>query len=283
MPLFITGCSGAKSDQNQEQERHNWQTENLKGAVKSYTQSVYLATEKFGEMEKGDRVFYAFSIEDDFENITATYNEKGNLIEVSEYDPISGSLRWKTKYVYDDTGKQIEKNWYDSDGDLESKTKFLYDEKGNLIETDFYESDGSFDGKIMYTYDEKGNEIERKDYMSGGSLYSKVKSIYDDNGNKIKSSQYQSDGSLDVHEKYVYDKNGNRIEVSWSGQNLNGKMKIAYDDKGNPIEWSNHDSEGNSEEGKYTYQYDKKGNWTKMVIYKNGVYENIIEREYTYY
>lgn len=61
MSLFIAGCTGAKSGQNQEQERHNWQTENLKGAVKSYTQSVYKATDMFGKIKKGDRDHIAFS------------------------------------------------------------------------------------------------------------------------------------------------------------------------------------------------------------------------------
>lgn len=41
------------------------------------------------------------------------------------------------KFVYDDTGKQIEKSWYDADDTIEGKKKFLYDEKGNLIEIDF--------------------------------------------------------------------------------------------------------------------------------------------------
>ena len=63
----------------------------------------------------------------------------------------------------------------------------------------------------------------------------------------------------------------------------NFKGRIAYDDKGNLIEWSGPDSEGNSWEGKCTYQYDEKGNWTQMVIYQDGTPVNIVEREYTYY
>lgn len=279
MPLFIAGCTGEETGQ----EQQNWQTENLKGAVKSYTQSVYKATEKFGKIEKGEQDNVTRVVDNkDFDNIIAAYNEKGDLIERSIYYADS-TLFYKEKFVYNDEGKQIEGGRYDANGTLEGKTKFLYDEKGNLVETDFYESDGSLNWKIMCTYDDNGNEIERNFYESDGSLDWKITRVYDDKGNEIESTHYESDGSLDRKEQYAYDKNGNRIELSIEQDGLKGNGKIAYDDKGNPIEWSSNDSEGNSEEGKCTYQYDEKGNWTKMVIYENGVPVNIVEREYTYY
>ena len=285
MPLFIAGCTGAKSEQNQEQERHNWQTENLKGAVKSYTQSIYKATDMFGKIEKGDRGFSTYFLEDDLRNITATYNEKGNLIEVSEYNPISGSLSQKTNFLYDDNGKQIEENSYDADGVLEGKKKLLYDEKGKLTEINTYAADSSLAEKVTFVYDEKGNQIERNRYMPDGSLNWREKYAYNEKGYIVEKIVSVLEDVFLQKSKFTYDKSGNRIEVSISEQDglkkANGK--IAYDDEGNPVEWSSLDSEGNTKEGKFTYQYDKKGNWTQMVIYKNGIPKNIVEREYTYY
>lgn len=279
MPLFIAGCTGEETGQ----EQQNWQTENLKGAVKSYTQSVYKATEKFGKIEKGEQDNVTRVVDNkDFDNIIAAYNEKGDLIERSIYYADS-TLFYKEKFVYNDEGKQIEGCRYDANGTLEGKTKFLYDEKGNLIEIDFYESDGSLNWKIMCAYDEKGNQIERNFYESDGSLDGKITRTYDEKGKEIESTHYESDGSLVWKEKYVYDKNGKLIEKSRSDHNGTNKIWERYDDKGNPTEWSGPDLEGNSSEGKCTYQYDQKGNWTQMVIYINGVPVNIVEREYTYY
>ena len=168
----------------QSEKKNDLTEENLKGKVKSIKETLYEAVDKFGQIEKGNVLYDAFTF------------------------PFT---------IYDEKGNKIEENDYDSDGRLDSKTTYKYDEKGNIIEENDYDSDGRLDSKYIYKYDEKGNKIEENRYDSNGRLSQKTTYKYDEKGNTIEKNDYDSDGrpAENYSYKYEYDKNNNwtqRIE-----------------------------------------------------------------------
>ena len=157
--------------------KNGWETDDLKGKVKSYRESFYdSAEDRFGEIQKA------------------------NLLQ-------------KKTNKYDDKGNQIEENYYKADGSLNYKETYKY-AKGNLIETNYYSANGSFDGKYINKYDDKDNRIEANNYSANGSLDHKYIMKYDAKGNQIQQNRYKADGSLDYKEtyKYEFDGKGNWIK-----------------------------------------------------------------------
>jgi hypothetical protein len=112
--VILFSCSEKKNDLTKE---------NLKGKVKSITQSTFYSDGKFGELQKGSLI------------------------------------SWET-YEYADNGNQIEENWYRSDSSLRYKFTFKHDKNGNITEKNSYDSDGSLFARETYKYikyDKEGN------------------------------------------------------------------------------------------------------------------------------
>ncbi len=199
---LLVGFSSCKP-----KKKTDWEKENLKGKVKSYTNFTYKAVEKFGEIQKGERIDWS----DD--NYQIIYDNKGNMIEKNGYNS-NGNLIYKIIYKYDNKGNKMEYSTYNSNGNLNNKWTNKYDSKGNKIESSVYNSDGNLGSKYTYKYDSKGNKIEENRYYSDGSLNYKWTYKYDNRGNKIEKKWYKSDGSLWWKNtfKYEYDKHGNWIK-----------------------------------------------------------------------
>ena len=247
-----------------------WEEANLKGKVKSYTESRYNAEDRFGEIQKIEGSLYwkeSFKYDDKgnliemigYSNYTFKYDDKGNRMEENYYNA-DGILSGKVNYNYDDKGNRIEENYYNADGILSGKNTYKYDDKGNQIEGNNYKVDGSgldlhlrLSGKYTYKYDKKGNQIENNKFNADGILFGKYTYRYDDKGNEIEKNDYNADGSLYHKETYKYDDKGNKIEV-------NGYSNYTY-----------------------KYEFDAKGNWIKKITFKNQIPENILERIYQYY
>jgi hypothetical protein len=105
---------------------------NIKGEVKSVHITSFVAIEKFGEIETGDKGW-----ENEWENDTKVYyNDKGNFVEWNTYNE-DEELTFKYKYKYDDNGNRIETKEYDGDGELIRLIKFKLDDKGNQVEQKF--------------------------------------------------------------------------------------------------------------------------------------------------
>ncbi|MCD8408896.1 hypothetical protein [Tenacibaculum finnmarkense] len=122
LSLLIIVLLTAFSCNNQKKEKTDLTKENLKGKVKSYTEISYKAIERFGTIEKGERL----------KSIQIKYNNKGNKIETSYYS-LDGSLSSKHIYKYDNKGNKIEMSSSNSFG---KKSKYIYkydnfDKKGN--------------------------------------------------------------------------------------------------------------------------------------------------------
>jgi len=280
--LFNSINQGQGQRSQNKESLNDWTKEGLKGKVKSYTQCTYEAFDRFGKIEKGEKLSGEQMI----------YNEKGNLIEENHYS--NGIIKWKNTYKYDEKENLIEENRYWSDT-LYKKHTYKYDEKGNLIEANYhyYSSDSILDySKYTYKYDEKGNLTEGNRYLYG-ILDSKTIYKRDEKGNLIAENVYSDYGDgVQGGQAYEYDEKGNLIAeyaLGSLGQGVYGQT-YEYDKKGNLIE-TNQYLYGRLDE-KCTYKNDKKGNLIEMncydtddilvwkVIYKYDKKGNLIEEKY---
>jgi hypothetical protein len=231
--------------------KNGWEEENLKGKVKSYTESKYGAEDRFGKIQKKN--LYA--------KYTNKYDDKGNKIEKSLYNR-AGSLDSKEtyKYDYDDKGNKIKVNIYDAEGDLSLwsvKCTNKYDDKGNLIEQNVYNAVSGILYRVeTYKYDDKGYMIEK-------NIGDKCTNKYDDKGNLIEQNVYNVDGTLDDKYTYKYDDKGNEIERNFYNGNADGVSFVI--------------------QRTYKYEFDKNKNWIKKISLDNQSPENIEERKYEYY
>jgi YD repeat-containing protein len=173
-----------------------------------------------------------------------------------------GELEYSIEQEFNDDGNIVEGNSYNKEGELTSKSKFKYDDDGNLIEETIYDKEGELTYKWEYEYDDDGNLIESNRYNKEGELNFKLKFKYDD-GNLIEEKQYNEEGELTDKWEFKYDDDGNQIKVKHT-------------------DYSSDTKETTTSTYKYE-EYDKKGNWTKRVLYRDDKPYQIQEREIEYY
>ncbi len=199
LTTFLLGCSPGEKENDLDKK-------NLFGNVKSVKTLHFEATDKFGEIVKGEREYKRYEV-----SLLNMFNDKGLLIERIDLD---SNLQSKSTYLYDDKGNRVESNRYDSAGSLDYKWTYLYDDKGNQVEANRYDSDG-IDFKLTYLYDDKGNQVEFNMYDLDGSLDSKSTYLYDDKGNETESKRYFSWNDVSFYLSiisYDYDNQNNWIK-----------------------------------------------------------------------
>ena len=170
-------------------------------------------------------------------------------------------------------------------GNVESVVESTYEaeEKFGDIEKD------EFEYSFKQEFNEDGNKFEETWYDEEGELTSKWKFEYDDDGNQIEETQYKEEGELAARWKYKYDDDGNLVEETWYYEEgeLPDKYEYKYDDDGNDIEMKlTYYIRDKKTTVIFTYEYeeyDKKGNWTKKIIYRDDEPYEIEERDIEYY
>ena len=122
------------------EKKNDLTEENLKGKVKSIKETLYEAVDKFGQIEKGNVLYDAFTF------------------------PFT---------IYDEKGNNIEENHYDSDGRLSYKYTYKYDEKGNTIEQNIYYhgSRPAENYSYKYEYDKNNNWTQEIEYFNTIPVY----------------------------------------------------------------------------------------------------------------
>lgn len=279
----------------------------LFGKVKSYRESQYYAENKFGKVEKGDRVLWSSTYHYIFNDkgfleekiqyeyvdmgplasiaskVVYKYDESFNRIEEVEYDG-DGGLRWKELCKYDNRGNLIERSKYMSDGSLDTKSVYKYDDKNNQIEFNRFNADGKLQFKNINKFDSKGNEVERSTYGLSGNISGRYTSSFDNEGNKIEYLSYNSNGNLKNKTTYEYDGNSKTIKSFNSDGTPEKKEVFKYDDKGNEIEYAVYEQRDHFEATYYSeYLFDEVGNWTKKTEIGAGEAQIIWEREIEYF
>jgi hypothetical protein len=242
--------------------------QNLQGKVKSITETLFTAIEKFGEVTKGS----ADSFESSIHNYSLEFNDRGYLIKDSKNSLI----------IYDNKNNIIEKQNYDM------KEIYKYNEEGLLIEINEFlcKNLDSITTKTKYKYDNT-NQVEQSIYESNGELSLKIIDSYE-NKNLISRSVFRSNGTSKGSLYYVYDKNNNEIKsqrllIDKRGGTLHEEDETKYDENNLVIEIKSKGMNG-VDIHKYKYiKFDSNKNWVEKIEYYNGKPKFVIVRKIEYF
>lgn len=249
---------------NSQQQKNDWQKENLRGRVKSVRYVEYNAMIKNGNIVKGDILFSEFSdeylvIEHRQEtNYLILFNINGNITKKNHYKP-NGSIHSQYSYKYDNRGNKIEEHFREDDYfrinyySFNSKNQLIRFKGGQEVHTISYDDIN----KTSIEKQQNGDYRVFKKYNNDGKI---IEEIEWDDYNKIISSTF-----------YKYDNKGNNIEkyVIEDPHILSYKDIFEYDHNNNPIEETRIkvDFEGVTDTHKenYIYKYDEYGNWIQRI------------------
>lgn len=174
-----------------------------------------------------------------------------------------------------------------------------YDENGKVTSYCTVESTEKIINKITYysadtalaygktTYN--GNNLEEVRYFNpkNDTLYMSIKYEYDKNGNRVKLQTYNYKGEPGGYTLYKYNNNGFLIQSASFNKDGNPTSQIdcTRSDKGDRLT-SHYQSFGtNRVEYSYTFksEYDKLGNWIKVIMYMDNKPIVYRERQIQYY
>ncbi len=281
--------------------------ENLKGKIKTITESNFKVISKFGEFKKGDAL----------DTKVSKYNEKGNKIE-EEYNDYVFNNQNRHVLEYNANNYIITSTNYNPDNTIATKMIIKYDDRNRIEEMSSYTRDGVLLTKSKLSYDkETFKNYDIREYSANGTLSTKYSGKLDKNNNQIEWCTYEQTGSINIKEIFDYDSASRLLEkrVYQQGQIYLGKTTFEYDTKGKSTVQSEYDSSGvimqkysskyddnkqliewvsentmdsTSQKVHYQYTYDKFDNWTTRTIFHynalgDKVVTNMTERLIEYY
>ena len=182
-----------------------------------------------------------------------------------------------TCYELNEQGLIQEMIIYDSDGVMFSSMTNKF-ENGKHIETKLFHA---YYGEETHTLKERTSKSEIWEItMPDGKTaqrYCEIENL------KLTTIFKDSDGNIVSKREEIKDKKGNTVEFKEYDENEVARWyKATFNDKSQEIEKKVLSGSG---EGIYTCKYDsfdKKGNWTKRINYKNGKIQSLVIREITY-
>lgn len=237
----------------------------------------------------------------DNENFLSKIGFTGNIesITIREYNVsgdtsnyVKGTLKFKSKLVFDKFGNLIERTKYGTDFEIVNIETYKYNKRNQVIQNCAYSPNEILISKSIVDYGKKGIKTSFKEYNSRGKLLDYRKYNADKNGNIVESysaigsvfpriiSKYNSKNNLKEekimksfnnirYNYYKYDKNGyvvQELKLKSNGS-IESKFKARYDKKGNQVSKITFDEEDRIVE-KVVSQYDNK----KNVIEENYFY-----------
>lgn len=215
---------------------------------------------------------------------------KGKVQVVSESIFSAGktkTLANRNVFKYDDDGNRLELTSYGRDGKIMSNLKSTY-VNGNIVKEETILADGTVDVIAEIKTDSKGNRIEEKQTKSNAvsPLFNYTHYYkYDEKAQLLERTVLRGNGALMYKYMFKYDDNGNRIEWIQIGPTnlMVGRVTYKFDDKNNLIEEQTFDGNNTPKSTfTYTYEFDKKGNWTRRTKLENNIEVEIKERKYDY-
>lgn len=183
------------------------------GNVKSYTQTNFIISSKFGNYFRtpGSKIVR-----------TLNDGKEVELVELSAKDTVIE----KITSTYDEAGNLTEQNCYNNNGELLWKSVTAYNGK-QKVDCSEYGNDGLLKGKTIYTY-QNGNLIDETGYDSEGVLIWKFVTKYDEANRISVVSEYCADGSLDKETIYSYNKIGKLEAFVVKDTFTNTKQQIVF-------------------------------------------------------
>ncbi len=280
----------------------------LKGNVKFVKKRSYFARTDSGKIVKGP-VYRGTHFSDDF---TYEFDETGKVITWTEMDSDkTQEARWTRAYKYDSLGRITQLYFgsmlsfiykYDSLSRLSSVIhvgnygsldppssveSFFYNKKGQLIKkikTDYYSKTET--GKLItwYKYDVKGRIINESGSFTNSTSIHGVKNYKYNNKLTITTEETKDHTIPAFYQKF--DSTGKILEnwerYTWADTYYN-KEFYTYNEYGNVVLEKGYLNGKLNSVLKYDYEYDAKGNWTKMVIFLNDKPHCIHLREIIYH
>ena len=230
----------------------------LKGRVKELKQTNYLAGEKHGKPVK----VRILTTED---RITAPSGKD----YFEEYDQFGTILKCG---VLDENGKLLE--YWDVDAD-----------SGKILQAFYYVNDIlRYDIKVKY----QGNNLVETNYYQPGTniLMKGIKYNYDEFGNRTKFQFINSANMVISYNVYTYNTQG--LVESMKAYNRAGFMtaiySYTYNSKGHRITQHQETlADGDKRDYVFKYKFDKMGNYTRVVYYKDNKPLIYRERQIKYY
>ena len=134
---------------------------------------------------------------------------------------------------------------------------------------------------------EAGRITKIEIYNNTGGIFKKHLYEYNDNGHIIKEVRLDRDGKHINSQEFQRLENGNwkySVLINRYGTMVN-KAENVYDENGVFVarNWIFRGERNINEKGKQIFEYDKNGNWIKLVRYRNNIPFNITERTFVYY
>ncbi|RYY49097.1 MAG: hypothetical protein EOO06_08200 [Chitinophagaceae bacterium] len=269
----------------------------LKGNVKSLSETYYDATEKFGVPVK-ERVSFKGAY---------AFNKSGFLTESVLQSLVRSKWKETAKLKYDRNNNLIEER-LDDEGDI-SIARIKYNRDGTMSEINTTDKKGRLTSKHIFSYDtSEAVEFldwlfifnERRIYNSDGTLKElhKFNSIYYDVYD-AKEKRLSSLTTLkDMEGKLTYERSQTDIRTvvyEYKYNNLGQKIESTYQlDKRKPTSTSYEYNEqgllkkelSSDKIIEFTYTYDSRGNWitrTRKEKYNKTTSYEITERAIKYY
>lgn len=217
------------------------------------------------------------------------------------------------KYLAEIVVKEHEWKFGEKSTSGEDYERFIYDTNGRLTrkETNYYNAIvGRIPHQYTYIYDDKGHLIEKNDYMMS-VLQDKYKYTYNSIDSVALMQDYNKDGKLSEEWEYSYDSQSRLIQAketngistlryvddyTYSGNNVtvtrhridNGKLfgttLYEYDSHHNLVKktWTNGDTGKKDIEVLNEYEYNSKGQISKLTKHEYYNKDDLSYRDYTY-
>lgn len=218
----------------------------VSSSVKSYTQTEYTITSKFGDLFRTPNLKIVHNFDDagneaEIVEISAkdvlmnktvcSYDKDNNLVEQNCYDQNS-ELLWKNIYSYKD-GKKSDMSEYNKDGELKGKIIYIYSD-GNLVDETGYDAEGVLVWKTIYKYTD-GVLTTASQYSADGALDTEITYAYTAEGKAESITTEDGITKLSTQKVFRYASNGNLTEVTTydSNKQITNRLMIKYDNSGN--------------------------------------------------
>jgi hypothetical protein len=135
------------------------------------------------------------------------YDDKGNIIEVEEYDGSAGDSS-KKEIEYYPSGNQKQVLTYNDAGQLVEKVQMKEDSEKKIVQV--VEETTARKSTINFTFDGKGNIIQQEEFNRNGELVGKVSRMYNEHNMLLSSKVFiHGDGrglskNYTLRQEYVY-------------------------------------------------------------------------------
>ena len=131
------------------------------------------------------------------DNICTVYaaEDLNSTVLERQYLNSDGSVAYSYSYVYNDAGRLIRRNKFDSAGLLSGFSEYEYDDAGRNTRINCYEDD-EFSCYFLNTFDDSGRKSEAAEYDPDGTLIERWVYAYDRHGDVASITLYSASGAV---------------------------------------------------------------------------------------